>query len=545
MKMSLVDRIFLFCCVCIIAAATGCAPVDQWHVFQAEQEPHLSIESDEGEISTVEIGIGQEKNISLQQSDFFVPEDLSLEEAVMLALQHNGDLRVQQITPVITGAFEQIERGAYDAELFAEGRYSRNNDDAAVFSVNERDESDRAVSLSAGIRQELPSGTSLEVSVNQLTRERDSGWEEDEARLQLSMTQSLLRGFGSTVNMAKVRIAEADTLASIEELKGFINSLLADVEIAYWRYVLAVEEIRIFEESLAVARKQREEIELSIEVGLLPEFEAAAARAEEALRIQALVTAEGILEENRLHLLNLISPGSERPDGHFLRAVSEPRLDPKEISDLEDRLQLALKFRPDLGEARLRLRRNSLETIMTRNGLLPRLDFFITLGKTGYGDSFPDSFRTLDSDSYELSAGLQLSRFLDNRAARARNLASFAARRQAEEAVANLRRIVRLDVRLAVNEVERQRRLIDASRATRRYQEQTSVAEKEKFDVGSSTALLVTQAQRDLLRTQIAEAEAIINYRIALVRLYLAEGSLLMRRGVQLDEGALAALRMQ
>jgi outer membrane protein len=29
-----------------------------------------------------------------------------------------------------------------------------------------------------------------------------------------------------------------------------------------------------------------------------------------------------------------------------------------------------------------------LETVVTRNGLLPRLDFFITLGKTGYADSF-------------------------------------------------------------------------------------------------------------------------------------------------------------
>jgi outer membrane protein TolC len=52
--------------------------------------------------------------------------------------------------------------------------------------------------------------------------------------------------------------------------------------------------------------------------------------------------------------------------------------------------------------------------------------------------------------------------------------------------------------------------------------------------VGASTALLVAQAQRDLLISSIAEVRAIINYRIALVRLYLAEGSLLERRGVSL-----------
>jgi hypothetical protein len=52
--------------------------------------------------------------------------------------------------------------------------------------------------------------------------------------------------------------------------------------------------------------------------------------------------------------------------------------------------------------------------------------------------------------------------------------------------------------------------------------------------VGFSTALLVAQAQRDLLLSQIEEVRSIINYRIALVGLYLAEGSLLERRGIQI-----------
>ncbi len=95
---------------------------------------------------------------------------------------------------------------------------------------------------------------------------------------------------------------------------------------------------------------------------------------------------------------------------------------------------------------------------------------------------------------------------------------------------------MRLDVRLAVNEVERARKQISASRATRILEEETLKAEKERFDVGSSTALLVAQAQRDLLVSLIAEVKAVISYRIALVNLYLAEGSLLERRGVVIGD---------
>jgi len=346
------------------------------------------------------------------------------------------------------------------------------------------------------------------------------------------MTQALLRGFGPSVNLVSVRQSGLDSLASIDELRGFTEALLADTETAYWQYVLAQEEIAIFEQSLTIARQQLEEVELRIEVGILPEIEAAAAKAEEALRVQNLIDARSQLEDRRLRLLRLISPG---PGEHLDRRVttsSEPRIEPQPITNLAERLQLAEKSRPDLNEARLRLQRNRLETIVTRNGLLPRLDLFIALGETGYADTLADSFRNLDDKTRDYVVGIRLSHYLGNRAAKGRNLAAYAARQQAAEAVANLRQLVHLDVRLAANQVERARQQIDATRATRIFQEQTLSAEQERFDVGSSTSLQVAQAQRDLLQIQIAEIEAVINYRIALVRLYQAEGSLLDRRGV-------------
>ena len=101
--------------------------------------------------------------------------------------------------------------------------------------------------------------------------------------------------------------------------------------------------------------------------------------------------------------------------------------------------------------------------------------------------------------------------------------------------MSNLSQIVDMDVRLAVNEVERTRQQIAASTVTRTYQEQTAQAEVERFKVGASTSLLVAQAQRDLLASQIVEVESVVNYRIALVRLYVAEGSLLERRGIVLE----------
>jgi outer membrane protein TolC len=81
-------------------------------------------------------------------------------------------------------------------------------------------------------------------------------------------------------------------------------------------------------------------------------------------------------------------------------------------------------------------------------------------------------------------------------------------------------------------EANRLKEQVAATAATRRFQEETLRAETEKFRVGKSTALLVAQAQRDLLQSQIAEVEAVVNDLKALVELYRQDGSLLERRGI-------------
>jgi len=461
--------------------------------------------------------------------------ELSVEEVALLVLQNNRDLRVQRLNPVIAGTFVQLERGVFDPELFAEAEFAKERSTETARSTGTQFDVDgRDTAVVAGIRQFLPTGTTVEAAVEQSRSISNRAPEQQVARVGLTVTQALLQGFGPAVNLAAVRQAELGTVASRYELRGFTETVLAEAETAYWNFVLAREQIAIFESSLHVARRQRDETELRIEVGLLPEVEAAAARAEFARREQALINARSLLEERRLRLLRLLDPKREDSFDRQINATSEPRTESTPVLDLPERLQLAEKMRPDLNEARLQLQQQRLETTVTRNGLLPRLDFFITLGKTGYADTFSESFGELDGSTYDLTAGIRLSRPLGNRTAKALDLAAKTSRLQAEEAVSNLRQLVLLDVRLAANELERARQQIAASAVTRALQEETLFAEQERFEVGTSTTLLVSQAQRDLLVSQIAEVEAIVNYRIALVNLFLAEGSLLERRGISI-----------
>lgn len=523
-------------CSAVLFLAAGCASVEHMPLFQS-QYPETKHADAASEMAGAKIYTPRlEKAPSFELPAGDGPFDLTLEQAVMLALENNADLRVRQFAPRIEGAFEQIERGVYDPELFAEFQYSQQEGTETSRATSEQFSTGRnTMSTAAGVRQRLPLGTVIEASVEHDRDRSDRAPDQSVTRLGLSVTQALLQGFGPAVNLAGVRQAQLGTLASIHELKGFVEALTANTEIAYWRFVLSGQEIAIFKRSLEIASQQRDEIQQQIEVGLLPETEAAAARAEVARRNQALIDARSQMEQYRLRMLNLISPGPEQGLALSIRATSSPRVESAEsIDNLDQRLELARRFRPDLAEASLRARQGRLETVVTKNGLLPKLHLFVSLGQTGYAESFSKSVRSLDEDTYDAAAGIRLSHYLGNTTARGRHESAWSRRLQADAAVESLRKIVELDVRLAANEVERTWQQISASAATRALQQEVLSSEKQRFEVGASTALLVAQAQRDLLAARIAEVEAVINYRIARVRLYQAEGSLLERRGVSL-----------
>jgi outer membrane protein len=464
---------------------------------------------------------------------FDSPLSLSVEKAVLLALKHNRGLRVEQLQPFITGTFEDLERARFDPTIDAELSLARGR--RQQLSPATRDIFDTLsedMSGDVGIGQELPTGTDVGLTLSHVRRTSDRVPEQQEARLGLTLTQALLRGASWDANIASIRQARLDTLASHYELRGFVEALVADVEITFWQFVLAQREIEIFESSLDLAQQQYDETRRRVEVGVTAQTELAAAEAEIAQRREDLINARSNLRRTHLQLLRLMNPSSPNSWDLALELQGEVEPTVDDITPTTEHVQLALRMRPELNEAKLLLERGRLEVVKTRNGLLPRLDFFISLGKTGFAESFGDAWADLDGRGYDLRAGLLFSYPLGNRAAEADYRRARLARQQANEALQNLSQLIDLDVRLAHIEVERALEQIEATRATRTLRQETLRAETEKFRVGTSTAFLVAQAQRDLLESQIAEIRAMVNYRQALIELYRMDGSLLLRRAI-------------
>ncbi len=460
-----------------------------------------------------------------------MPVTVSINEAVLMALESNRGLLIQRLEPEIARTAEDEARAAFDPVLSA----AVTGGAIRTPGIDDNDLRSRSTDVEAQIAQFLPTGTDIRAELSARRVDPGTGPLGYETRAGISATQALLAGRGLEPNLVLLRQARIDTLFSEYELHGFAQDLVARVETTYWEYVLARRQVEIYTGSLELAKQQLDETRHRIRVGGLAETDLAAAQAEVALRREALINAESRVNSLRVRLLRLIHPQGLIGVDTQVTPQTMPIVPEEGPDDINAHLDLAMQMRPDLRQARLLLDRGELDLVLTRNGLLPRMDLFIRLGKTGYADSFGRSAENIDEDNYDILGGLEFSIPVKNRAARARHQRAVLSQRQYEESLENIADLIREDVKTAHIETLRTRQQVDATAATRQFQEEKLRAETAKFRVGKSTALHVAQAQRDLVASQVAEVEAVTGFLIAMTEFYRLEGTLLVRRGISLS----------
>lgn len=459
------------------------------------------------------------------------PLQITVSDAVLLGLGNNWQFQVERLNPALQKTLEEEERAIFDPVLRADALVGR-----------ERTESDtvtRGFDVSAGVSQFFPTGTTLDFELGAI-REKDNPYvsnpnDEYSAYVDFSITQALLRGAGTGVNLATLRQAQLDTRASEYELRGFAEALAAEIENTYWDFLLAREEVKVYSRSLELATRLARETKERIDLGQLARTEIYFAEAEASVREQNLINAQSREEKTRLALLQMINPPGKSLWDRAIEPKTAADIVEIHISDLDAHLRLARRMRPDVNQARLTLQRGGLEIVKTRNGLLPRLDLFINLGRTGYSRSFGGSVRDISVGDGGLNAfvGLSFDYPLFNRKAKAAFDRSKLQLEQEQEALRNLIQLAEEDVLSAYVEINRTLEQIKTSRSTVRYQQQKLDAEIDRYRMGESTMYRVAQAERDLVESQVFQVQARIGYLKALDQFYLAEGSLLLRWGIE------------
>lgn len=483
---------------------------------------------------------------------------ISLQDAIELALENNLDIAVQRYNPWmadtdilrtlgggtgrgLTGTGTATTLGAIPPLNFDPTVTSVLSYDSRHFPVNNPLTSGvgaGAASLSTHtaqyntqISEGFWTGTGLAASWNNTRSSSTTAINlynpAVQSSLIVSVQQQLLNGFGLLPNTRNIRIAKNNRKVADLQFQQSAISTITSVINDYWELVYARENVKVQTRAVEVAEKLYSDNKKQVEIGTLAPIDVVRAESEVAANRQNMIVAQTALLQQQQILLNVISKNPLDPrlmHAEVIPAEAPQKPGPFEAASFEEALKEAFANRPDLRQQEYNLQNADINRRATRNALLPVAvlsaqygsaglagNYTPLGGSTAYG-GFSDAQSQIFQNAYpDYAVQLSLTIPLRNRQAQADSQRALLAQRQLETQVQQLKNAALLDVRNTYIALEQNRARYDAAEKARFLQEQTFDAEQKKYKLGASTVFLVIQTQRDLTTAQGNELRALVD----------------------------------
>ena len=481
---------------------------------------------------------------------------LDLIGAYQLALARNLNLHVGRYDMAIANANLRGSGGIFDPTLWANLDFDSNKTPTSTLLEGANVVESDNMNFGLGVNQLLPSGTELGASWMSNRGQTNSEfyflnprWD---ARLNLTLTQPLLNGFGTNATRAQIIIAENLRDQTAVGFEVEIIRLLADVELAYWELVATRLAIAVTEQSLELAERLLEETRQRVEVGTSAPIDMVQSEATVATRHQELIYANNAASNAEDNLKALL--GFDQPHEWQVRveATDSYNVDPF-LPDLGESIETALHKRPAIIQQELEMERLNTNVKVARNSALSRLDLTgsyawggvsgtstITDGegnpvtiREGWGDAAQQVF---EFDFPRWTVGLNFSVPMGNHRAKEQLAATRYQRDRSGAQLAALKQEITRQVRFAVRALEDGAAAIDAAVASSRLAVRNLEAEQTKFDNGLSTNFQVSQIQDALATAQFAEIQARVGYRKAIATYFASTGTFLEAKHVEITD---------
>ncbi|GIX46829.1 MAG: RND transporter [Candidatus Tectimicrobiota bacterium] len=475
--------------------------------------------------------------------------ELSLEDAIRLALQNSLDVERARFGPRIEQTEVIKARAAFDPVLGLDANLSQTK----VLPENQVLRFDPTTGAPIGVEIIRPFSKNGEVTPHLRHRFVTGGSYElrfvntrenvapasfgtssrivdprYESSLELQFTHPLLRNFGIAVNTAPIRQAEKAVAIAEQQLVQTILDTVFAVQQSYWELVFRIRDLAARRESLRLAQDFLEENRARVELGTLAPIELVQAETQVKVREGDVIVAEAAVRdaEDRLkEVLNL--PQATGTWELRLRPTDEPAFAPQPLPSVAETLAEALRQRPDFLQSQLRIDALRIARDVARNQRLPRLDL-VALGRLeAFDESFPDSAANLgEAEGYQWLVGVQFEYPLGNRFARQELARRTLELQQAQVEQRRLLLAIERQIRQALRDLETASKRVEVTRAATRLAQTQLEAEQEKFRLGLSTSFNVLEFQEDLTIARSNETRALSDYNIALARLDQLTGRL-------------------
>ncbi len=464
---------------------------------------------------------------------------LTAEEAVARAARDNPLLQAALYDREAARHGVTAERGARLPSAFAAVAGQRNERFNAAREGIVRNE-DWLASGQLGVRYRTPLGSDLELGVQIDRTARNtlitpagtdvvSIGPNYGGQAYLSVRQPLLRHAGVNGVLGPLRQAVATERQAEQETERMASQLLLDVLTAYWELWYAQRAVEVQTAAEALAQKQLGQIEQRVEVlGTASRADALRFAAELAALREVQVQAQTQQRRRAIELAWLLGAATGADTEFVASSTPPPAVTVGPIAELTAQLAAAS---PELAAMRAQVEVARIRAQVADNANAPRLDVIASGTMTGVWtrDDLPGLALPNGRPAFGAMLGLEFDAPLgtsreSGEAARAH--AQWQAAQSRYQALVNM---LTADIAASHVEVTQFDERVQLATEAERIAAALAEAERQRFELGSTTSLDVVLVQQDHRQSELRRLRAVVDRTVAGLRLEHQLGQLLAR----------------
>ena len=466
---------------------------------------------------------------------------LSVEEAVRLALEQNLGVRIERLNPQLQDFVISEARSSFVPTLSSSFTGDRANTPATnAFAGGQTNIVQSDVTTGVGLSQALPTGASYAVTWNSAritsTNFFNSFNPQLNSSVSLSVTQPLLRNFKIDDIRHRLEASKEDRTAADYALQATVVQTTRAVKNAYWDLTYQIDNLNAQQQSLDLSKQLLADNERRVAAGTMASLDIVEAQSEVARNEEGVIVAEAAIRqaEDRLRVL-VLDPSAPDFWTVTLTPADQAPFQTRDV-DVDAAVRHALADRTDVHTIKNTMTHNDLDVRYYKNQTLPAVDarasytsnavggsslspittFPITgplqrgiVGQQGFASVIGD---VLSSTFPTWSVGVTVAYPIGSSQSEASLAKAKLQSSQTDLQLKNLELEVVAEVRDAARQVETNQKRVDSARAARDLAERRVEAEQKKYAAGVETSFFVFQAQRDLSQARTDEARARADY---------------------------------
>ena len=458
--------------------------------------------------------------------------DLTLEQALQMALDKNLGLQAARMNPQLTDYQLQSARAAFLPRYTTLYRINNATTPSSSRITGVTNVTNNTQNFNATYAQLLPwhggnlsaNFTNSRAGTNNLDATLNPSFN---AGLSFTYTQPVLAGFKT--DNARNQLRTLAISRQIEDIRLFttIENTRSDVRQAYWALRSAIEQIEINRRALLLAQRSWDDSKIRVEIGALAPIETVQFESQVANADQALLDAQIRWRTADLNLKVLLASGN---DDDIYKSTINP-VDMPLVSiqavDINGAVTTALAQRTDLVQQRKSLDINQLNLEVAKDLTKPQLDLSSGYNTNGQaGTRFTNGVITEDSGYFgalrslytlntsgwnaQLNFIIPVGRDMtNNRVNYARSILAI------DQTKANIKASelrVSSEVTNAGLAVENTYKQYQAAQTARAAAEKNAEAAQTRYENGVATNFEVVQLQNTLTNQRLIELTRLVQY---------------------------------